>query len=120
MTKAYVDYSYYVNDYLKGTEGAIDVASFDFYSELASQIIYQRTFGRSEWHKDTDEIKKCTCALVQILYQEKATENQYKSETVGEHSVTYSSKTSKEYARDKEQIFKIYLWQLGILDRRVF
>lgn len=116
----YVDYNYYQNDYLKGKEGVVDATSFDFLAVKATQLLKKRTLGNSEWCKDTDEVKACTCAIIESLNEESQSESKLKSESVGEHSVSYETKSAKQYQKDRETIFGLYLWELGILDRRVY
>lgn len=123
MIQSYVGFDYYLSTYLNGSEEAVSSsASFNFLAQKASMMIYTRTFGRSEWVADSDEVKCCTCALVESLNEEMVQKKRnYKSESVGEHSVTYKDeKTEKEYKREREEIYKVYLFELGILDRRVF
>ena len=119
----YASYEYYISKYLSGNkEAVIDSASFSYYSQKASQMLYTRTLGNSEIYAESDEIKMCVCALVESLVNEHNAEMQrFKSESVGDRTVTYAdSKKYVDYKREREDIYKTYLLTLGILNRRVF
>lgn len=118
-----VDYSYYTNDYLVGKDPSIDEASFPFMAKKAELIIAQYTNGQ---YLNTTEnqmifIKDCACALAESLNQE-ATNSEggglIQSESVGGHSVSYTVKSGTQYASDREEIMRLYLWPIGFKRNR--
>lgn len=68
----YVDYQYYVDEYLLGREPAISSEEdFRFFERSAEKEINNRTFYRIAKAPDflTEDVKNCICAIAEFLYK---------------------------------------------------
>lgn len=126
----YVDYNYYVNNYLQGREQVVPTTSFNFYSMKATTEIRNRIFDKPI--VIDEDIKNCTCDLAEYFYRDdtntltvnKTSQNGISSESVGEYSVTYATTKSEEYSlTNREQnvknIINFWLGNKGYSMRRV-
>lgn len=76
----YTDYEYYVRYYRCGTSPVIPEESYPFFAEQGEQEIDRATFGKIRENQSllTDEVRKCSCAVAEVLYKaEKMTETAY-------------------------------------------
>ena len=96
---AYADYDFYLNSYFGN---AVAMEDFPRLSERASDYIRAATQGISDrvtgWQMDA--VRKCTCAIADILLDEEimttsaySGEQQVSSETVGSWSKSYKAAT---------------------------
>lgn len=119
-----VDYNFYLNDYLMGVEPTIDEASFPFLAKKAELIIadYTNNLYLNATGTDLVRVKECLCALAESLNQEETTSGGtngvVQSESVGGHSVSYTVKSGTQYASDRENIMRLYLWSIGFKRNR--
>lgn len=126
----YVDYNYYVNNYLQGREQVVPTTSFNFYSMKATTEIRNRIFDKPIIIDE--DVKNCTCDLAEYFYRDdtntltvsKTSQNGISSESVGEYSVTYATTKSEEYSlTNREQnvknIINFWLGNKGYSMRRV-
>ncbi|EOY7425819.1 TPA: hypothetical protein KOS69_003207 [Clostridioides difficile] len=100
--KTYIDYEFY-----KSLGGKIPQGSFDRYAIRATKYVDYNTFNRIE--EVTEEIKLATCEVADLIYKSNLEgDREIQSESVGSHSVTYSTsnKTIEQKAYD---ILKMYL-----------
>lgn len=115
----YAEYGFYLNDYLKGREAALNKSDFDFYAVKATKVIEQYTFGRVE--TVTDDVKNCCCELAECLQSEHSADNQSgkTSESVGSYSVSYASATDRhrESQQEYSRILHLWLGDTGLLYR---
>lgn len=116
----YVDYQFYQEKYLLGKEAMIDSASFAYYESRAVDAIRQRTLNRSDLFIGTNEVKLCVCAIAESLFEEEKSNKEISAETVGPHSVTYKTKDQKQFASEREAIFRKYLLYLNLLSRKIY
>lgn len=103
MLTKIVDYDYY-SDVYGGS--SIPESSFDKYSINASSKVNHYTSNRINESILNDNIKNTICELADVLYRQdlliEKTENDTKeisSETVGPHSVSYTSKSNVQAQR---------------------
>ncbi|MDN9637783.1 hypothetical protein KLL63_17745 [Clostridioides difficile] len=100
--KTYIDYEFY-----NSLGGKIPQGSFDRYAIRATKYVDYNTFNRIE--EVTEEIKLATCEVADLIYKSNLEgDKEIQSESVGSHSVTYSTsnKTIEQKAYD---ILKMYL-----------
>lgn len=106
----YVDYNYYLNNYLQGREPVIPTASFGFYSMKATNEIRGRIYNTLILIDE--DVKNCTCDLAEFFYREDVAEQSItktsakgiSSESVGEYSVTYATSKSEEYSQTNRDV----------------
>ena len=105
---AYADYDFYLNSYFGN---AVAMEDFPRLSERASDYIRAATHGISDRATDwqLDAVRKCTCAIADILLDEEimttsaySGEQQVSSETAGGWSKSY--KTATVSAADVDNI----------------
>lgn len=103
MLTKIVDYDYYSDAY---GGSSIPKPSFDKYSINASSKVNHYTSNRINESILNDNIKNTICELADVLYRQdlliEKTENDIKeisSETVGPHSVSYTSKSNVQVQR---------------------
>lgn len=122
----YVDYDFYVNTYLGNT---IDEKDFPRLSMRASAYIRGITRGLSEKvpDNDMDMVRMAVCALAEIIKDEErlsaqsfSGEKPVSSETVGSHTISYSSPAMSgaevEYiASRKKEAILLYLSEIPAL-----
>lgn len=115
----YAEYGFYLNDYLKGREAALNKSDFDFYAVKATKVIEQYTFGRVE--TVTDDVKNCCCELAENMQAEAKTSERsgVTSEKVGDYSVSYASATDRhrESQQEYSRILHLWLGDTGLLYR---
>lgn len=115
----YAEYGFYLNDYLKGREAALNKSDFDFYAVKATKVIEQYTFGRVE--TVTDDVKNCCCELAENMQAEAKTSGRsgVTSERVGDYSVSYASAADERTERSAEcrHILRLWLGSTGLLYR---
>ena len=106
---AYADFTFYSTQYL-GT--AISESAFPQLALRASAVIDQITFGRAASDtENTTAIKNAMCAVAEAI-QTLDTEGNasfISSETVGSHSVTYSS-AAVQRTENETYAFAANLW----------
>ena len=108
---AYADYDYYSGTY----KGTLSAADFERLSERASDYIDGRTnyILRSAGIPEelSERVKKACCALAEIV--ENVNNGGFKTyETVGNHSVGYTSGVKKSPEQKMEDIMQLYLADL--------
>lgn len=122
----YADYDFYVNTYLGNT---IDEKDFPRLSMRASTYIRGITRGLSEKvpESDMDAVRMAVCALAEIIKDEErlsaqsfSGEKPVSSETVGSHTISYSSPAMSgaevEYiASRKKEAILLYLSEIPAL-----
>lgn len=118
---AYADYDFYVNIY-KG--GSIPADKFDYLAERASDFMDTITFNRlknSDYLEFQNKIKKCCCALAEIVgdYEKSRNNSEIASETIGSYSVTYKSASAEVYHSSMQNTAKQYLIHTGLMYRGV-
>ena len=67
----YVDYQYYVTDYLLGRKPEIAKTDFPFFERLAEKEVDNRTYGRIVTDQTllTEGVKNCICAVTEFLWE---------------------------------------------------
>lgn len=115
----YAEYDFYLNDYLKGHEAALNKSEFDFYAVKATKVIERHTFSRIE--EVTEAIKSCCCELAECLQSEHSADSQgdKTSESVGSYSVSYASAADRhrESQQEYSRILHLWLGDTGLLYR---
>lgn len=126
----YVDYNYYLNNYLQGREPVVPTTSFNFYSMKATNEIRSRIFDKPIMIDE--DVKNCACDLAEYFYRDdtntltvsKTSQNGISSESVGEYSVSYATTKSEEFSLTNRElnvnnIFNFWLGNKGYSVRRV-
>ena len=97
MLTELVDYDYYSDTY----EGSsIPESSFNQMTIEASAYVNKCTFNRIDSSILDNNIKNCTCEIIELLYSQKIKKDKIEndkivaSETVGPHSKSYVNNTS--------------------------
>lgn len=110
----YTDYPFYVMQYLKGKEAAIDASSFEFYIRKASQEINRHTYGNMP-EEIPECVKMCCCEIAEKLYTaDKNIEHGGKtSESAGSWSVSYESTEQIKRTMQKDIRAIVYSWLSG-------
>lgn len=124
----YVPYSYYVSEYLMGRKPKIPEEDFQFWEKQAERVLNQYTFSRlvSDFGLVTDDVKECTCELVELLYQaDKSTQQAAEQGGVlqsysndgesGTFDLSQSIFTEEGKARKTKEIIHRYLGDTGLL-----
>lgn len=116
----YTDYAYYTDTY-RGT--VLDAASFDAYTNKATQVIKLHTFNRIQDSNIPDEARMCCCELAELIYNHEnmKTGSGVTSEKVGNYSVTYASQKELEetYNHFLNSVINKWLALTGLLYRGV-
>ena len=129
MLTKLIDYNYYNKTY----EGSsIPESSFNQMAITASAYVNKHTFNRIDSSVLDDNIKNCTCEIIELLYSQKIKKDKIEndkivaSETVGPHSKSYVDNASiieKNILNDIEldnKCYKIcyrYLASTGLMYR---
>ncbi len=68
---AYVDYTYYISEYMLGKTPAVAEKEFPYWEKQARTVVDQFTFGRvaADPALLIDAVKDCCCELAELLYQ---------------------------------------------------
>lgn len=124
----YVSYSYYVSEYLMGQKPKIPEDDFCFWEKQAERVLNQYTFSRlvSDFGLITDDVKDCTCELLELLYQaNKSTQQAAEQGGVlqsysndgesGTFDLSQSIFTEEGKARKTKEIIHRYLGDTGLL-----
>lgn len=101
----YCDYTFYTTEY----SGTMPESLFNRLSIIASAKIKANTFGRIDEITIPDEVKYCTCTIVDALKEIQKRDGK-KSESVGSWSVTWEG--SEEDKKKLSNIMKDYLSEL--------
>lgn len=110
------DYEFYQNTY-KGFK--TPSSTFDYYSLQASDEIIANISGYTDEDLDTDNMKKCACAVTDLLY-EYDNKKELDSETVGPYTRKFAKQqTSKSPEANVYQIMVKYLGDTGLMNRGV-
>jgi hypothetical protein len=117
---AYADYTYYTDTYF-GFK--VPSEKFNFYSERASEkldCLVNIEISATILTTYETEIKKCVCAITDIMYQEDKDDGKYiSSEKVLTHQVNYGSRVgiSREQTEGQKiyQVTVTYLGKTGLL-----
>ena len=111
---AYVTYDWYINAFPGGT-----IPSFEAFAGVITEAeAYIDYITRGRVTEVTEEVKKAVCAVAEVIYKqahdEDATVN---SESVGNHSKSYTTKTVSTAEREAEKArkAKLYLSRTGLL-----
>ena len=111
---AYVTYDWYINTFKGKT--IPDADAFDGVITEAEAYINYITRGKTT--EATDEVKKATCAVAEVIYNQAHDEAlTVSSESVGNHSKSYTKKTVSTAEREAEKARKarLYLSRTGLL-----
>ena len=65
---AYADYEYYISEYLLGKTPTVPETEFPYWEKQAEAEVNSLTFCRLKG-MIVDEVKDCTCAIVELLYR---------------------------------------------------
>lgn len=119
----YADYTFYKEQFHGST---IPEAAFSSVILRASNYIKYITFGRIDDAEIPEEVRLAACAVAEVMYKSDAAgQQEKKSETVGNVSVSYVTEQqdgqTREAAAAKKQyaVAYPYLIYTGLLDRRV-
>ena len=111
----YADYSFYVTEYLKGREAAVQGADFDYFAADASQLI--RTYIGTDIEVDVPEcVKMCCCELAEMLFKNEqlsANSEGLSSESIQGWSRSYESSEARQSLMDSRTLNVIYKWLSG-------
>lgn len=68
---AYVDYGYYVQEYLVGKTPVIPEQEFAFYEKQAVKEVDRYTYGKIRANQTiwTKDVKECICEVAELLYE---------------------------------------------------
>ena len=118
---AYADFDYYINIY---NGGKVSEDKFDYLAERASDFIDKITFNRlknGDYPEFQDKIKKCCCALAEIVgdYEKSRNNSEIASETIGSYSVSYKNISAENYQSSMQNTAKQYLIHTGLMYRGV-
>lgn len=71
---AYVEYEYYMENYLLGREPAVPEKEFPYWAKQAGREVDAVTFDRLKKRLDlvTDDVRDFTCAVCELLYKSAA------------------------------------------------
>lgn len=113
---ANVTYEWYIGTFLNGI--IPDLESFASVLPEAEAYILDITRGRAT--EATDEVKKATCAVAEVIYKQAHDDApKVNSESVGNHSKSYTTKAVSTAEREAEKARKarLYLSRTGLLYR---
>lgn len=67
----FATYKFYTSEYLMGRAPSVPETEYAFWESEAESEVNRRTFGRLQCDKKliTDPVKKCTCAITELLYK---------------------------------------------------
>lgn len=105
----YANYSYYINEY----KGQLDKPLFDKYATNASLEISNLTHHKAL--PDIKEVKNCMCKLVDVMNANEQCKTSISSEKVGNHTVTFVTKSTEDKDKEYYYIINRYLGSLGLL-----
>ena len=124
----YESYGYYETTYLMGRKPKIQEEDFQFWEKQAERVLNQYTFSRltSDFGLITDDVKDCTCELLELLYQaNKSTQQAAEQGGVlqsysndgesGTFDLSQSIFTEEGKARKTKEIIHRYLGDTGLL-----
>lgn len=89
--KPFIDYEYYTSVY----KGTMPETSFNRFVMIATQKIKMHTFGRIKENAIPEEVKYCTCVLVDKISAFSKNENKA-SESVSSWSITFRDSNSND------------------------
>lgn len=108
---AYASYQFYTDEY----RGKVIPTYDDFNSAVTQASAYLDYIVRGSI-EPTEKVKMAACAVAEVIFKQTETSN-IASESVGNHSRTYITKTQKDLDREKYRAANIYLWNTGLLYR---
>ena len=111
---AYVTYEWYSNTFKGKT--IPDAEAFD--GVIIEAEAYIDYITRKKITETTDEVKKATCAVAEVIYnQANDSKPTVSGESVGNHSKSYTQKTISTAEREAEKArkAKLYLSGTGLL-----
>ena len=124
----YASYGYYETTDLMGRKPKIQEEDFQFWEKQAERVLNQYTFSRltSDFGLITDDVKDCTCELLELLYQaNKSTQQAAEQGGVlqsysndgesGTFDLSQSIFTEEGKARKTKEIIHRYLGDTGLL-----
>ena len=121
----YAEYSYYLSEF---GGSIVPESDWQAMATKASRYIDQITLMRAAEMSDHDGVKLATCAVAEIQYkyaqQDKrvASSAGVSSESVGNHSVSYTAVTEETLAvknAEMQQAASLYLFPTGLLYKGV-
>lgn len=121
----YAEYSYYLSEF---GGSIVPESEWQMAATKASRFIDQLTGYRAAAMADHDGVKLATCAVAEIQYkyaqQDKrvASSAGVSSESVGNHSVSYTAVTEETLAvknAEMQQAASLYLFPTGLLYKGV-
>lgn len=105
---------FYISRYNGSNFTGADSVSFEHYCIMASSVLDQFTFDRIK--EDTEKVQFCTCELIDcMLAQVEEDNNNYQSESLGNHSVTYRKSTEQEKGIKHKSIIRRWLGNSGLM-----
>lgn len=108
----FADYDFYVNAY----HGTMEYEEFSARSAEAHAYLNMLTRGRIS--EASYEVKMAECAIADVVSKQAHDEDaEISSESVGNHSRTYSTSKKTAQQRDAEKLSaaKVWLWNTGLL-----
>lgn len=127
---AYVDNEYYLNDYLQGRDETVPEDDFAFWEKKARLTIDRATSSRiHDLDEIPEEVKDCTCAVMEVLYKGDVYEKQLSAAGLagplsswsndGESGSVDLSRAAYATADGREaeirRILRLYLGDTGLL-----
>lgn len=112
----YAEYSFYTSEY----KGRASEQEFQSHIVSASAHVRRITFGRADDSMDMEEVKLATCAVCDVLLEDRVSRvngKQISSETTDGYSVTYAHGDAEE-TQLYRKIYKaaeLYLDMTGLL-----
>lgn len=114
--QSYVDYDFYTEEY-KGMK--IPSSSFETLALRSSSVVDYITFNRVDKESVIEEVKFATCAIAEKMLDIEKDGGFKVSESVGKHSVTYSTQTNYTPEKEYYKVASTYLSNTGLLYRGV-
>lgn len=109
-------YSFYVEEY----KGTLIKTVTDFNNVNVEATAYVDNLVQNRDLLNVESVKRryrfAICAAADVIFEEsKAATSQKQSESVGNHSVTYRTKSTEEYSTEKRKKVMTYLLGTGLL-----
>ncbi len=130
----YVNYNYYINDYLLGKSPVVPEEVFPYYEKQARSEVDRYTFNRLLAHPSliSNKVQDCVCELAELLYGANSASEQALEQGLIAPMTSYSNDgesasfdlsksiwTEEGKARKTREIINRYLGNTGLLYRGV-
>lgn len=127
---AYVDNEYYLSNYLQGRDETVPEDDFGFWEKKARLTIDRATSSRIQDLDDIpEEVKDCTCAVMEVLYKGDAYEKQLRAAGLagplsswsndgesGSVDLSHASYATEEgRSQEIRRLLRLYLGDTGLL-----